>query len=104
MIDIASVIDRALDRAIEANPATLVHGANTYTVFRSYGPQTELLMVGVGYDPNEADLTVLLRVSDIVGNGPARNDVVTLDSVTYYVHTPITKTPRYWMIPLKPRE
>jgi hypothetical protein len=81
---------------------TLVHGGNTYSVVKGYGPQLGVEMMPTAYGATSDDLQVILEVADLATPHPEQNDACALDGEDYTISGAITKTPLYWMFALVP--
>lgn len=81
--------------------ATAIHNGNTYKCAKAYYHGVEVNMMNAGYDPQTTDLTITLRISDIVGAAPALNDVVTVDGTDYVVSGQVIAQPAIVAIPLR---
>ena len=100
----ADITSQILALTASASPGVLVHGANTYTVTRSYGPAEEEAFVEFGTQETVADCSVVIPVADLQTPHPATEDSVTLDGEALVVGNRITKTPHYWLVPLRKRQ
>jgi hypothetical protein len=83
------------------NPAVLVHDGNTYSCFKSYGPNGSNEMDPVGFIGSENDLSVIVAAADIKEPLPQLDDPITLNGEPYVIRPRITKTGAYWWLMLE---
>jgi len=97
----ADLIASTLTFATAQSSGTMVHGSDTYSVYKAYSTGDARVMLDAGYDPDVVDLVVLVKVSDISGSNPATGDDVTLDGASYVVKSPVTSNAVFVMVPLR---
>jgi 2-phosphoglycerate kinase len=90
---LASVMD-----AVKAlNPATMVHGSNTYTAYKSYGPSLGEDMQAAGFLSQTEDISVILSVADIIAPTPVVDDAVTLGGEDYIIRRIVPTAAYLWI-------
>jgi hypothetical protein len=101
-MSLAAAITAVLSDARGASPGVFVHEGTTYSVYRAYSTGDARGMMDAGYDPEEIDMVVLVRVDAIPsGATPRPGDASTLDGTTYTVKSPVTINPVFVMVPLR---